>query len=58
MTSELIYASIFGIIFLSEPATWRFWVGGIMIIASAVILNLANHNNKIKINVNHPSIKS
>ena len=58
MTSELIYASIFGIIFLSEPATWRFWVGGIMIIASAVILNLANHNNKIKVNVNHPSIKS
>lgn len=42
MTSELIYASIFGIIFLSEPATWRFWVGGIMIIASAVILNLLN----------------
>ena len=49
MTSELIYASIFGIIFLSEPATWRFWVGGVMIIASAVIMNIANHNNKINI---------
>jgi drug/metabolite transporter (DMT)-like permease len=56
MTSELIYASIFGIIFLSEPATWRFWVGGLMIISSAVILNLANHNNKIKIPI--PSAES
>ena len=51
MTSELIYASIFGIIFLSEPATWRFWVGGLMIIASAVTMNIANHNNGIKVKI-------
>ena len=51
MTSELIYASIFGIIFLSEPATWRFWVGGLMIIASAATLNIANHNNGIKVSI-------
>jgi len=49
MSSELIYTSIFGIFFLSEPATWRFWVGGVLIIVSAVTLNFANHNNKIKI---------
>ena len=49
MTSELIYASIFGILFLSEPATWRFWVGGIMIISSALILNLANHQKKSRL---------
>ena len=49
MSSELIYTSIFGIYFLSEPVTWRFWVGGVLIIVSAATLNFANHNNKIKI---------
>lgn len=57
MTSELIYAAIFGIIFLSEPATWRFWVGGVMIIASAVTLNLVNRNNGTKVAAQKHSTK-
>jgi drug/metabolite transporter (DMT)-like permease len=48
MTSELIFTAIIGIVFLSEPATWHFWAGGLMIVASATILNLSNTHNKIK----------
>ena len=35
MTSELIFVSIFGILFLEEPVTWRFWTGGMLILISA-----------------------
>ena len=45
MTSELIYAAVLGIVFLSEPATWRFWTGGLLIVASAVASNLSNRRN-------------
>jgi drug/metabolite transporter (DMT)-like permease len=31
-----------GIIFLGEPVTWRFWLGGTMILGSAVALNRGN----------------
>ena len=39
---------IAGIVFLSEPTTWRFWTGGLMIAASAVILNLSSRSKKSK----------
>lgn len=58
MTSELIYSAIFGIIFLSELATWRFWAGGIMIIASAIALNLFNLTRKMPVTAKDPSLLS
>lgn len=39
MTSELIFVTIFGILFLGEPMTWRFWTGGVLILSSAVGFN-------------------
>jgi drug/metabolite transporter (DMT)-like permease len=40
MTSEVVFAAIFGILFLNEEATWRFWIGGLLIFASAIAFNL------------------
>jgi drug/metabolite transporter (DMT)-like permease len=42
LTSEVIFASVFGLVFLSESVTWRFWVGGILIFTSVVVLNLGS----------------
>ena len=42
MTSEVVFAAIFGILFLSEIASWRFWLGGLLIFVSAVAFNLQN----------------
>jgi drug/metabolite transporter (DMT)-like permease len=42
LTSEVIFTSIFGIFFLGEPVTWRFWLGGLLILGSAVALNRGN----------------
>ena len=39
LTSELIVVTFFGIFKLGESTTWRFWVGGLMIFGSVVILN-------------------
>ena len=39
MTSELIFASILGVLFFSEVLTWRFWAGGSLIFISAVAIN-------------------
>jgi drug/metabolite transporter (DMT)-like permease len=39
LTSELIFVAFFGIFFLGEITTWRFWVGGLMIFGSVVTLN-------------------
>ncbi|MDJ0913025.1 MAG: DMT family transporter [Desulfobacterales bacterium] len=51
MTSELIFISFFGILFLGESTNWRFWTGGLLIIGSAVALNLAGkkHHQKKQI---------
>ena len=42
LTSELIFTSIIGIVLFCENVTWRFWVGGFFIFASAVLLNRSN----------------
>ena len=39
MSSEVVFTAIVGIVFLGDPATWRFWTGGLMILASGVALN-------------------
>ena len=45
MSSEVIFTAIVGIAFLGDPASWRFWTGGILVFGSAVALNRfkANH---------------
>ena len=44
MSSEVVFTAIVGIVFLGDPATWRFWVGGLMILASGVALNRLKAN--------------
>jgi len=46
MSSEVIFTAIAGIAFLGDPATWRFWTGGIMIFGSVVALNRLKANGK------------
>ncbi len=36
LTSELIFVAAWGLVFLGETATWRFWVGAGMIFASMI----------------------
>ena len=40
MTTEVIFAAVFGIIFLSETLSWRLWIGGLLIFSSAAAFNL------------------
>lgn len=40
LMAEVVLTSVLGIVFLGESATWRFWVGGLLILGSAVALNL------------------
>jgi drug/metabolite transporter (DMT)-like permease len=39
LTSEVLFVSLWGIIFLSETVSWRFWTGGTMILVSIIALN-------------------
>jgi drug/metabolite transporter (DMT)-like permease len=39
MSSEVIFTAACGIIFLQDPAGWRFWIGGGMIMGSVMVLN-------------------
>ncbi|MCP3955905.1 MAG: DMT family transporter [Desulfobacterales bacterium] len=39
MSSEVIFTAVVGIVFLGDPATVRFWIGGLMILGSVVALN-------------------
>ena len=39
MSSEVIFTAIVGIVFLGDPADWRFWVGGCLILGSVIALN-------------------
>ncbi|MEN8782668.1 MAG: DMT family transporter [Desulfobacterales bacterium] len=39
MSSEVVFTAVVGIVFLGDPATWRFWTGGLMILASGIAMN-------------------
>ena len=39
MSSEVIFTAIVGILFLGDPATARFWIGGFLILGSVAALN-------------------
>jgi len=42
LTSEMIFVTFFGIYFLGEQTTWRFWIGGLLILSSVISLNRTN----------------
>lgn len=39
MSSEVIFTAAVGIIFMGDPVSWRFWIGGLMILISVIALN-------------------
>jgi drug/metabolite transporter (DMT)-like permease len=46
MSSEVVFTAVIGIVFLGDPASWRFWAGGLMILASGVTLNRLKANQR------------
>jgi drug/metabolite transporter (DMT)-like permease len=46
MSSEVVFTAIVGIVFLGDPATWRFWAGGLMILASGIAMNRLRTNRR------------
>jgi drug/metabolite transporter (DMT)-like permease len=48
MSSEVIFTAAAGILFLGDPAPWRFWFGGLIILISVIALNriksIGRHN--------------
>ena len=46
MSSEVVFTAVIGIVFLEDPATWRFWAGGLMIVASGITLNRLKANRR------------
>jgi drug/metabolite transporter (DMT)-like permease len=50
MSSEVIFTAIIGIVFLGDPASLRFWTGGLLILGSAVALNRINAEKTRKMN--------
>ena len=46
MSSEVIFTSLVGIVFMGDPATLRFWIGGLMIFGSVVALNRLKANGQ------------
>lgn len=47
LTTELLFTSLFGIVFLCEVVSWRFWIGGLLILASAALINMKAAPSKL-----------
>jgi drug/metabolite transporter (DMT)-like permease len=39
MSTEVIFTAAVGILFLHEPVTWRFWIGGSMILICIAVMS-------------------
>ncbi|MEN8245078.1 MAG: DMT family transporter [Thermodesulfobacteriota bacterium] len=39
MSTEVIFTALVGIIFLNDPTTLQFWIGGLMVVGSGLMLN-------------------
>jgi drug/metabolite transporter (DMT)-like permease len=39
MSSEVIFTALAGILLLEDPATWRFWTGGLLILICVIAMN-------------------
>jgi drug/metabolite transporter (DMT)-like permease len=44
MSSEVVFTAVAGIVFLGDPATWRFWTGAILVLCSGIVLNRLRAN--------------
>ena len=42
LSSEVIFTTFIGIVFLHDLVTWRFWIGSLLIVGSVMLLNLGN----------------
>ncbi len=47
LTTELIFVSVFGLFFLGETATWRFFTGGALIFASVVTVHMLRKDKRL-----------
>jgi len=47
LTAEMVFTGFLGIVILQELISWRFWTGGSLILASAVIINLIKARQRI-----------
>ena len=47
MSTEVIFTALVGIIFLDDPATLTFWIGGGMVLGSGLMLNLGKTDKKV-----------
>jgi len=48
LTSEVIFTTLVGIVFLYDPVTWRFWAGSLLIIGSVMLLNVVNMKGSVQ----------
>ena len=44
LTSEMVFTAILGIVFLGEVVSPRFWIGGLLILASTIAINFLRAN--------------
>lgn len=44
MSSEVVFTAVVGIALLGDPASWRFWAGGLTVFGSVVALNRLKAN--------------
>ena len=47
MSTEVIFTALVGIIFLDDPATLTFWIGGGMVLGSGLMLNRGKTDKKV-----------
>lgn len=47
MSTEVIFTALVGIIFLSDPATIKFWIGGLLILGSGLMLSRGKVDKKV-----------
>lgn len=57
MSSEVIFTAIMGIIFLGDPASWKFWTGGLLILGSVLLLNTLSAKNVLQSETVNPISK-
>jgi len=56
MSSEILFTAMMGIIFLGDPTSLRFWIGGLMVFCSVVALNrMKAHDEKERQRHIHPT---
>lgn len=57
LSCEVIFTAIIGITFLAEPAGWRFWLGGSLILGSITLINrLRAARKNIKASLSQDSV--